>query len=773
MKYVARAAAFALLYSVLEPRTAMAADETDAQSNQLQEIVVTAEKRSQGINNVGLTITAFTADTLEQQNVKSVQDLANIIPGLSYSQTATNTPVYTLRGVGFNENSLASYSDVAVYVDQVPLPFPALTTQAGLDLNRVEVLKGPQGILYGENATGGAINYIPNKPTDEFEAGVDVGYGRFNDTTVQGFVSGPLSSTVTARVTAMGEYMDPWQYSYTRDDQAGEVKKFAGRLLMDWSPSDRLKVELNLNGWLNESDPQIPQLSTAEPQNPTPNAPFFLAYPPAPHNDRAADWAPAVAPRGNEWMFQTSLRGDYNFASDLTLTSISSFIRFMRDNTAGASGLNVLDDELASDRGNITNFDQEVRLANGSNAKLRWMTGGNFEYARVDENAIYVNTDSTATPAFGFDLSDGFLANQRMKNYAGFANVEYDVASDLTLKVGGRLTQADRSSANCTYVLPSYPGLATLFTFLTRQLTGNPNVPTIPVGGCSTLNAVTFLPGLYNQQLNQGNASWRVGLDYKATPDILIYMNVAKGYKAGSIGAISASTTAQFAPVVQESVLDYEGGFKARLFDGSVQLDGAAFHYDYSNKQVRGVEKDPIFGLLDILINIPKSRIDGGELSLAWRVTHGLTLSGSATYLHTKVTEYTGLNNSGALENFAGAVLPFTPSLQFGVSADYTWTLFSKYPLSVGAAVNHKSRAQGTIGESAIENIDPYSLLDLRASIASADGAWRVLFYGKNVTDKYYWTNVVHEYDSDARYTGMPATFGVKFNYRWLPEASK
>jgi hypothetical protein len=171
----------------------------------LEEIVVTAQKRAQNINAVGLTITAISGDTFKNQQINSPADLANAIPGLSYTNSSQGTPVYTLRGIGFYEASLAAYPAVAVYLDEVPLPFPALEKHSAFDLQRVEVLKGPQGTLFGQNSTGGAINYISAKPTNDLVAGVDLGYGNYDTTIDEGFISGPLNDVLSARLALRAE----------------------------------------------------------------------------------------------------------------------------------------------------------------------------------------------------------------------------------------------------------------------------------------------------------------------------------------------------------------------------------------------------------------------------------------------------------------------------------------------------------------------------------------------------------------------------------------
>lgn len=278
---------FALSPSLAQAQTADRGAESDGGT----EIIVTANKREQSINKVGLAITALSGDALKSQNIVSLGDLANSIPGLSYAPSATQTPVYTLRGVGFYETSMAAYPTTSVYVDQVPLPFPALSTHANFDLERVEVLKGPQGTLFGQNSTGGAINFIAAKPTETFEAGGDISYGRFNRIEGTAYVSGPLSDTLRARLAITGAHADDWQRSYTRDDKLGEVNYFGARLLLDWTPLDTLDIEINLNGWRDKSDPQAPQYQTLLSQSPATTVQALRDYPFAPFNARAADWS--------------------------------------------------------------------------------------------------------------------------------------------------------------------------------------------------------------------------------------------------------------------------------------------------------------------------------------------------------------------------------------------------------------------------------------------------------------------------------------------------
>jgi len=764
-----------------QPVAASVAD----QSQNSADIVVTANKREQRLNDVGITVAVLSGDALQQRQINSLADLANATPSLSFTNSANGTPVYTLRGVGFYETSLGAFPTVSTYVDEAPLAFPVLSSHSAFDLERVEVLKGPQGTLFGQNATGGAINYIAAKPTNEFRAGGNISYGRFNEVIADAFVSGPIAPNLKARLAGRIERADGWQKSNSRpDDRNGEVKNYMGRLLTTFEPTDNLRFTLNLNGWKDKSETQAPQYIALFPQTPAFLTPQLAASPFSPEKPRAADWTPGI-PRRDNSLGQASLRTEFDMSDDITLTALTSYVKYKQRQGDEGDGLPISTLDLANNVGQIESFNQELRLSNASTSDLRWVVGGNYERSTVNEVIDLSFPDVSVRGLYGtfgypfFSLS--YSNDQKMENYAGFANVEYDIEK-LTLKLGGRYTKSQTDSSECGFDLSGSPiNTGPLFyDVLFGGALGPYNGQCYQIN--NTLDTYNGVPpggsGRFTDTLKEDNFSWRAGVDYKPVDDVLLYANIAKGYKAGSYPTLSASLFSQYLPVVQESVLSYEAGFKASLFDRALQLNGAAFYYDYTNKQLRSKLIDPNFGILDTLQNIPKSTVKGFEIEMNIRPTRGLTINNTFTYLDAKIDEFTGINSGGITANFEGENVPYTPKYQIGSNIDYDFPISESLNGFVGTSVNYRSKTVATIGGeinppgttspiNRIFGIGAYTLVDVRAGVSGPDDSWRVSLWGKNIFNEYYWNNVVAAFDTISRYSGKPATYGmsVSFNY--------
>jgi iron complex outermembrane receptor protein len=773
----------------------------------LEDIVVTANKRSENINKVGLTISAISGKELADRRITSLDGIAAAVPGLSFSPSQMGSPILTLRGIGFNESSLGVYPAVSLYVDQAPLPFPVMTSHSAYDLERIEVLKGPQGTLFGQNSTGGAINYIAAKPTDHLTAGVDVTYGRFNEVEANGFISGPITDTLGFRVAATGHHMDDWQYSITRNDTNGHQSYVAGRAILDWKPTPSARFSLNVNGWIDRSQPVALQLIAVRPQVPAFEPAQYGTIVFAPNKARAADWnnqsldpstgvidpatgavQPGTAklvdfdPSGNQRFIQAALRGDIDITDNVTLTSLTSFDHYTQKQVIDSDGSIGALLNLQHDDGHINSFNQELRLANSPLNRFRWIIGGNYENSRTFEYQLDRQFGTTAyNPGNLYLNASGVTVKQNIRNLAAFGNAEFALTDKLTIKGGVRYTDS-RNRANICSTTIVGGNVDKLFNLL-GSLLGT--VPFAPIGpnDCYTLNENNVPGQAYNRTLKENNVSWRGGLDYQLTSNTLIYANASRGYKAGSFPTLAAALYTGLNPVTQESVTAYEGGVKTQLFDRRVNVTSAVFYYDYKNKQVRGKLADPVFGDLDALINVPKSRVWGAEAEVTVRPVQGLTVTGAVTYLNSKILDYTGVNIVGQPNySSAGDPLPFTPKWSGVFNVDYKMETAHGAPF-IGLTVNARSNADAALSARRVDYVDSpntsvrpgitcvyciagYATVDARIGYEADGGKWRVSVWAKNMLNKYYWTNVISSYEAAARAAGMPATYGITFGVK-------
>ena len=770
-----------LLTMSLDPSTLLATDanvlDTDstastAGNGALQEIIVTAEKRSQRISDVPMSITAATGDDLREQGITDPAGLAKFVPGFNFTQSTYGAPVYTLRGIGTYDEAIAISPAVGVYMDQIPLPFARMTEGVSLDLQRVEVLKGPQGTLFGENSTGGAVNYIPNRPTDHFAAGGSVTYGRFNETDAESYLSGPISDMIQARVAIRTEQRGDWQYNYTNDETLGRRDFTTARLLVDFTPTDRLKWSLNVNGWYDKSDVQAPQKIGYAQLTPGgyPGAPGYpniqaqlQAYPNAPSNDRAAGWDIGGANfQRNDAFFQTGLRGDWRVADNVTITSLTGYSHLKVDTPADSDGT-IYPDSYVIVFGTVDSVTQELRAAGqlGDNDRLKWMMGLNYEYDDSDDNQ-FIGLHSTNSGVGPFRFTGLYNINdQNVNTEAVFGNLEYNVVDTVTLQASTRYTNQTRNFHG-GLIDDGNGDLATAFDFVSTLLSGTPTH--IPPGGYVTLDPVTNKPltnGLFSK-LDQDNVSWKVGASWKPTSDYLFYANATKGYKAGAFGTLPVIRPDQDEPVTQESVLAYEAGFKLSALHRTAEFTGAVFRYDYDNKQLLGSKFVGLpFGTLPALVNIPRSSIDGAELDVTARPFENFKVRIGGTYLDSRVDGNFVISSiiSGPPVNIGGEQFPATPRWEGVADAQYDFAISSRWTGFLGGGLTYNSETQGAFGNIPTLQMPGYTLLDLRAGVNG--DKWEIQVWGHNVTDRFYLIHTFRSTDTITATTGMPATFGV------------
>lgn len=752
-----------------------AAAEANGPAATVEEIVVTANKREENANSVPMSITAATGEVLARQGIKEVRDLVKITPSFTYTDSYVGSPIYTLRGVGFSDISLGGRPTVSIYVDEAPLPFSIETRGASLDLERVEVLKGPQGTLFGQNATGGAINYIAAKPSKTFEAGANVGYGSFNTLDLGGFISGPLGDSLTARLAVDHTESDGWQKSYTTGAKNGAEDFTNARLLLAWAPTDRFKAQLNLNGYRDRSEVQAGQVIAISPGIPAAAAfvPGLLGYRLALADAQAADWNPGLGYRRHNDFQQGNLRLDYELTERLTLTSITSLSHYSERQLQDIDGT-TLSNISQLTQGKINSVSEELRIAGAIGPGGHFVAGLTYARDKVAQTGLVDISQSTTaftfTP-FGLPLFTSFSDSERqeIETSAAFASADYALTDQVKVYGGLRYTRAVNKFSGCT--ADTGDGVTALdFGVLHnvfRAGAGLPPNPPIAAGGCVTANAA-FVPGLVRDTLDEDNLSWRAGAEWTPAERILLYANVSKGYKAGGFPDLAATLDTQFRPASQESLVAYETGFKATLAQRALQLNGAVFYYNYKDKQILGKVLDPVFGPLLALVNVPKSEIKGAELQATWTPARGLTLSAGGSYIDSRVLDhFTNYDPTGALTDFQGEAFPNTPKWQFVADIDYRRSLTQGLTGFVGGGLTYQDPTNSQLGNLPQLKVRAYTLLDLRLGVESDDGAWRLAAWGRNVGDTYYWTAANRNLDTTVRFAGRPATYGLTLSYKY------
>lgn len=804
---------------------AQAARSNDASAD----IIVTANKREQSVNSVGLTITAASSEELSNRGIAGPADLAKLVPGFTFTQSIYSTPVFTLRGIGLYDATFGAAPSVSVYTDQIPRNVPVMSDALDLDIERVEVLKGPQGTLFGQSSTGGAINYIVGKPTADFAAGFDASYERFNRAELSGFVSGPLADGLRARLAVKGVSGGAWQQSVSRpNDQNGDQRKFMGRFTLDIEPTESLKIELMATGSRDRSDPLAPQYagttlnlypdqaSAAASGNPyaqvdaqryaaitSPTSAGYdasfvgrqsvvvgrlnsadaataaganaLLGTPVSSKARDAEWTPGFLGKSDNSYYQFAGRADLDLSDTLKLTYVAALAKqkLSYNQDLDGTAAQVADVPLF---GNVRSFNQELRLALDTDS-FNGIVGASYDNLRTSQNNFFLLGDYSANADLISITLNEF--DSRMRSYGAFANGEFKITPQLTVQGGVRYTKNKQEATYC-YSDPKGTGAAVLFGSALNS------VPiTIGAGQCfpttgdlltgtakSTLTPV-------NQSLTEDNVSFRIGANYKFNGGALIYATVSQGYKAGIFSAIGASRANQYSPATQEKVIAYEGGFKAPLAGNALQFNGAVFYYDYSNKQVRGRVQDTIFGLLEKMLNVPKSYVFGLEGELVARPTDGLRISAGATYLKGKVkSDYSATtdgfavyNAAGYTGNFKGSELPYTPKFSANVDAQYSVPVSDTVEAFFGGGLTYQSKQNTTFNNANLPAddffIDGYALLDVRAGVSSVDGRWRASIYGRNITNKSYVTAISTYLDTLIRYRGKPTVYGLSLSYKY------
>jgi iron complex outermembrane recepter protein len=664
-------------------------DENAPEGDRLVEIVVTAQKREQKLQDVGTSVTAFDANSLQQLGLRDVTSVANQVPGLQFNQFGDTVTIYNLRGVSQNDFSDHQEAPVAVYADDAYIASTGALAGSLFDLQRVEVLRGPQGTLFGRNATGGLIHYISNQPTDTLDGYVDVSGGNFNHIDTEGAIGGPLTDTLSGRASFATNYHE----GYIVNRLGGRIndqKQYAGRVQLKWKLADDLEVRLKLHGIVNDHEVSGNYSWAASLPDDTgrgvlqPGAADFFGY----SNPTTNPFDQSEDRRG---IFNRTVYGATAHAiwktDAFTLTSVTDYLRVQKRYGE--------DSDVSPNP--IFNYDvlyhyhqlsQELRL-NGSLDGLRWV--GGFYYLHY--NSRDIGTTTLIEP-IGVGQADFSL---RTSSPSVFAQLEYDLLPQLTLIGGARYTYDDKKF-DYTYVCYACP---------------------------QTLHYVAPDFPEANRTFNIGTG--KVELDYKPMQDVLLYASWNRGAKGGGWSAPTAGPVDPATlPYNTERLTSVELGFKSTFWDGRARLNASVFHYDY--KDYQGF----FLNVATQVVENVDAKVKGGELELAVVPLHGLTLQLGVSHLESEVPHVP--TPAGVV---VPAEMPQAPHWTINALARYEWPLLGGLA-SIEADGKWNSRQYLELINAPADLQPSYGVINGRIGFGSQDNRWQVDAFIRNAANKWY-----------------------------------
>ncbi len=760
----------------------------------MEEVTVTAQKREQNVQDVGIAISAYSGAQLKEMGVEDSIDIAAMTPGVHISgNNGGQKTLFTIRGVTQNDFNDHTEAPVAVYVDDGYVAFGQGQLFGAFDLDRVEVLKGPQGTLFGRNATGGLVHYVSKRPTREFDGYLDATYGSYNETRIESAMSGPLGDAVSGRVAVLYSKFDP----IINNDYPNRAVTLNGTP----NPSDDadtfdedtqgVRGQLLFGAEDDRSFLLIGSYAKTE-QNSAP----FLELPTVPIFDAAGNHVgtirasstetrEAISPDGTAINHPLSFDADLtrpaggnlygpscsehdrrhlkcsmDFAFDnvnttetygasgkltwqlggVTLTAVTDYKHFEKFQAITADGGPASTVEALFDAGAKT-WTQELRF-NGKMGRTRWVAGGYYLYVDLASNfSLPAEPNSLFEPLAGVPWEDAALTKLKTKSTSLFGQVEYDLTDRTTLIAGARAIREKKS----------FTGEESFF------------LNTSPL----TLDTDTIL---FNVQprthRNDSDDLWsgKLQLDFRPVDDLLLYAGVNRGVKAGGFNA-PATFGAGFPPADipygPETLTSYETGFKwDHLLNGTTRLNGSFYYYDYNNYQ--GFFFTQVTGFVRNL----DGKYRGMELELASAPAEGLDLLFTAALLDAKL--YDIQLGPGVFKDSRPS---FAPKTQFSGLARYRFpTTVMGGRISAQLSGNYASNFYDNIRNFQASLLPSYVLLNARLGWQSDDGHWQADAFVNNVADKRYYTigyDLSNATGSNSLVPGKPRWYGVTVRYNF------
>lgn len=743
--------AIGLLASVLPVQPALA---------QLEVVIVTAQKRVQDVQDIGLSVSAFNAEE-SRIFANDIGALAGQAPGVEAYANGAYLQSFFIRGIGLNEFAGNFNAPVAIHVDEVYVSKNWQAARPNFDIARIEILKGPQGTLFGRNVTGGAVNFYLNEPTDAFEGYIrgeaDL-HERYN---IQLAVSGPLSDTLTGRLSVYSGFGNGGpQFNLFDGTEHGtpDVHLFRGQLVWEQGAT---KVKLLVHGGVDNSEQQAykgPGIFNF-------GAPGFCPEALAGQVSLAPDTCPkfgGIAALNGSPELETEpadvftinqnhagtkddsfyggyLRIEHDFGN-LLLTSLSSYDRYDRDQREDSDGTPIASNDL-----DIFNeldvFTQEVRLTGQAfDDRANFVFGAFYEHDDLRQvDSLELSETPFNLPPANAGLPPRLLGifDQQIDSFAVFFNNDFQVAERLTLTTGIRYTREETTIDATTNV-----GL--------NDVMGAEDIPAtlLVPGGIDNVNDATSpanpsADGITSNKHIDNDVSWKVGLSYEAGESALVYATAQTGFRTGGFSVPFGGTIIEFD---REKVLALEAGLKSRFMDDRVQLNIAAFRNRIRDAQVN--VDDPVSPVVPVTRNLPEMVTWGAEAELRFAPNEFLTANFGISYLNSEVTDSGGQTVTTialAPSPLQGNTPINTPDWQINGRLNYLHPLPNiSGDVAVLASVDFRwvdERFLEITNEPA-DLAPSYIVVNGRIGLAEINGKWDVAIFARNIFNEEYLTYV-------------------------------
>lgn len=686
---------------------------------QIAEVIVTARRRAESLQDVPVSVSALDANRIVELQAENIAGLQNAVPNLHIDRGDGANTVIFIRGIGQNDSLAFADAGVGVYVDDV---FVARSQAAFLDLfdvERVEVLRGPQGTLYGRNTIGGAVKFVSAEPPEQLGLYVEAGGGNFGYQALKARLGGPLSDDLRGKIAVAAIQRDGYATNTLDGADDGDTKSLAWRGTLAYTPTDSTRISLSVDGKRDRPDTSrspVRETSVTGFADPV-GAPFSPTTFPAATDPYRVDVNANDMSDLSAW--GVTLKAGVDLSDAWSIESITSYRDMDFDLALDTDGtpLPILDILVLQD---ADQFSQELRATYDAHAGFTAVAG---VYYFHDDDLTFSGVDDGSLSVFGFPVTLFGLAtssladtHQKTESMAAFADASYDLASRLTLSAGVRYTYEEKESRRRfeNFFDPAISVIENTPPFLSGA-----GVPGTPISGKAHFDAVTP----------------RLSLSYRATDDAMLYASASRGFKSGGFDG-RGTTNFGFQAFDPETVWGYEVGLKSTWVDGRVVANAALFYNDYQDLQVTSFGADPVSGtFVSLFSNAAKARTQGAELELTARATAGLTLNAAVGYLDAKYEEFNTLVG-GLPADVSDRELVNAPewSGSLGITYEHQFSPSLLGTVHVDGAYRDKTFTEITASQVLAQ--DPYTLANAFISVRTDDDRWEVRAGGQNLTDE-------------------------------------